>query len=211
MQEYNTECSSSSPSITFFSPQNIVQIGFSITTIPSMCCNYKLYNIIQCCYFTTLYIIILCRANVIVLIIFILTYAYLPDTGSKLMILFIRSVDKTTLSNSATLPLDKLVLPACGHTAILLSLQYFSMSDTSSAVFGLNTSPLSPVHTHTSIKHHNNNNDENNNNNNNNNDDDIVNIMKTIIKNKYNILYCIHQHARHYCIWPLSTFSSKCM
>jgi len=100
--------------------------------------------------------------TVMILIIFTLAYAYLPDTGSKLIILFIRSVDKTTSSNSATLPLDTLVLPACGHTAMLLSLQYFSMSDTSSAVFGLNTSPLSPVHTHTSIKH--NYKDENNNN-----------------------------------------------
>jgi len=83
----------------------------------------------------------------------IYVYAYLPDTGSKLIILFIRSTDKTTSSNSATLPLEMPVLPACGHTAMLLSLQYFNMSDTSFAVFGLNTSPLSPAHTHTSIKH----------------------------------------------------------
>jgi len=97
------------------------------------------------------YILCVCKRTIMFLIYFTLiiyVYAYLPDTGSKLIILFIRSTDKTTSSNSATLPLEIPVLPACGHTAMLLSLQYFNMSDTSFAVFGLNTSPLSPAHTH---------------------------------------------------------------
>lgn len=111
-------------------------------------------------YATSTYVNV-CISYIHVLSMFVLNY--LPETGSKLIILFIRCVDRITSSNSATLPPDMLVLPAWGHTAKFLPLQYFNISDTSFVVFGFNTNPLSPAHAHASVKHDRNNDNGNNN------------------------------------------------
>lgn len=51
----------------------------------------------------------------------------------------------TISSKTGTLPPTRPVFPLWGHTANRLSLQNFNMADTSSVVFGFNTSVLFPV------------------------------------------------------------------
>lgn len=49
---------------------------------------------------------------------------YLPDTLSKLMIWFMRTVERMISSKTGTLPPTRPVLPPCGFTARFLSWQY---------------------------------------------------------------------------------------
>lgn len=51
------------------------------------------------------------------------TTSDLPDVASVFNIWFMSVVESTTSSNTGTEPPTKPVLPPCGHTAILLSLQ----------------------------------------------------------------------------------------
>lgn len=68
----------------------------------------------------------------------------LPDISSKLRTLFINSVDTIISSNTGTEPPTMLVLPPCGQTANLFSLQNAKICETSSEVFGFNTKLLKP-------------------------------------------------------------------
>jgi hypothetical protein len=67
-----------------------------------------------------------------------------PDSSSKLIMLFIRLVEIMTSSNTGTLPPTSPVLPPCGHTAKFSALQYLRIADTSSVVLGLSTIWLAP-------------------------------------------------------------------
>ena len=70
---------------------------------------------------------------------------YQPANSFVSMILFISFMEITISSKTGTLPPTRPVFPLWGHTANRLSLQNFNMADTSSVVFGFNTSVLFPV------------------------------------------------------------------
>ena len=72
------------------------------------------------------------------------SFCTLPDTSSRLMMLFISCVEMMTSSNTGTLPPTSPVLPPCGTTARPRSWQYLTMADTSSVVLGRSKILLDP-------------------------------------------------------------------